>query len=77
MLEKMLKDVCDYTGYEVHFTNKKEVVCINKNSKDEEAEIYHNIVEALKSWLPTMEEQNEGIDGMWEKEILYIKSVLL
>ena len=75
---RILLDVCDYSGFEVVFENNK-IVCRYANSDScKQTFKYDNISDALIDWLPTMEEQQEGIDvgvDMWSKEIKYVKEL--
>lgn len=72
----ILLQVCDYTGYEVGFENN-EIVCKDTYGSKKILK-YNNIEDALIGWLPTMEEQQEGLEeevDMWSKEISYVKKM--
>lgn len=72
----ILKQVCDYTGYAITIKNEK-IICENIWGYDTKF-TYDNIDDALRDWLPTLEEQEEGCcleNGMWRKEIEFIKNL--
>lgn len=80
---KLLELICDWYNYDLVITNKEIIYSqagYMYNHSFTDIDRIQNMNNALKSWLDTLVDsdicqEEEGVDLLWEKEILYIEGL--